>query len=73
MRYAHDGTKVSQFPLVEPYPTDLAHRLDTLARELAECLPAAVLAASAEGGTGEADRAGGEAAPPVRSNGMEDP
>jgi len=44
MRYEHDGTKLAQFPLVEPYPTDLARRLDALARELSECLPAAVLA-----------------------------
>jgi len=42
--YAFNGTKVQEFPLVDPPPTDLARQLDTLGRELAECLPAAVLA-----------------------------
>jgi hypothetical protein len=32
-RYEHDGTKLQQFPLAEPYPTDLARRLDTLAQD----------------------------------------
>jgi hypothetical protein len=42
--YAFNGTKVQEFPLVDPPATDLARQLDTLGRELAECLPAAVLA-----------------------------
>jgi hypothetical protein len=44
--YEFTGTAVQQFPLAAPYPTDLARRLDALARELSECLPAAVLAAT---------------------------
>ena len=51
-RFAYDGTKVSQFPLVEPYPTDLARQLDTLAQELAECLPAAILGSLPAGSLG---------------------
>jgi hypothetical protein len=42
--YEFTGTGLQQFPLVEPYPTDLARRLDALGRELAECLPAALCA-----------------------------
>jgi len=42
--YAFNGTKVKEFPLAEPYPTDLARRLDALAQELSACLPAALCA-----------------------------
>jgi hypothetical protein len=42
-RYVHDSSKVSQFPLVDSPPTDLARTLDQLARELAACSPAALL------------------------------
>jgi len=41
--YAFNATKVSQFPLVDRPPTDLARALDQLARELAACSPAALL------------------------------
>jgi len=51
--YAFNGTKVQEFPLVEPPPTDLARQLDTLARELSDCLPAAVLASSSPLPSGE--------------------
>ncbi|QVL47096.1 MAG: BREX-2 system adenine-specific DNA-methyltransferase PglX [Thiocapsa sp.] len=58
--YAFNGTKVQEFPLVDPPPTDLASQLDTLARELAECLPAAVLAdAKAKTPGPSADSSGG--------------
>jgi hypothetical protein len=42
--YEFTGTGLQQFPLAEPYPTDLARRLDALAQQLTDCLPAAVLA-----------------------------
>jgi hypothetical protein len=42
--YEFTGTGLQQFPLAEPYPTDLARRLDTLAQELSACLPAALCA-----------------------------
>lgn len=42
--YEHDATKLQSFPLVEPYPTDLATALDNLARDLTDTLPKAVLA-----------------------------
>ncbi|WP_020503525.1 BREX-2 system adenine-specific DNA-methyltransferase PglX [Lamprocystis purpurea] len=51
--YEFTGTGLQQFPLVEPPPTDLARQLDTLARELTDCLPAAVLASSSPPPAGE--------------------
>jgi len=43
--YALNSTKVSEFPLCEQRPTELAHTLDTLAQQLAATQPAALLAA----------------------------
>ncbi|KAA0575161.1 BREX-2 system adenine-specific DNA-methyltransferase PglX [Azospirillum sp. B21] len=43
-RYEFDATKLQSFPLAEPYPTDLATALDSLARELTDALPKAVIA-----------------------------
>lgn len=45
-RFAHDSTKVGQFPVVNERPLDLARRLDRLAAERARQLPAALLAAA---------------------------
>jgi len=47
--YALNSTKVSEFPLCEQRPTDLARTLDTLARELESCLPAARFRVATEG------------------------
>jgi hypothetical protein len=52
MRYVHDSTKLAQFPLVKPYPTDLARQLDTLGQELFACLPAAILGSLPAGSLG---------------------
>jgi hypothetical protein len=43
-RYAFNATNVAEFPLVESKPTQLATRLDALAREIASQSPAALLA-----------------------------
>lgn len=43
-RFEFDATKLQSFPLAEPYPTDLATALDSLARDLTDTLPKAVLA-----------------------------
>lgn len=43
-RYAFNATNVADFPLTDPQPIDLARRLDTLARELTDTLPGALLA-----------------------------
>src|SRR5207253_834742 len=42
--YEHDGTKLKKFPLPAGRPLSLARQLDTLARDLAEQMPACVLA-----------------------------
>lgn len=42
--YEFTGTGLQSFPLAEPYPTDLGTALDSLARELTDTLPQAVLA-----------------------------
>ena len=42
--YEFTGTKLAEFPLAEPVPTDIARRLDQLAQQRAECLPANVIA-----------------------------
>jgi hypothetical protein len=42
--YAHNSTKVAEFPLVESRPVELATRLDSLARDVACRLPTALLA-----------------------------
>jgi hypothetical protein len=42
--YAFNGTKIAQFPLVEPQPTALARRLDQLAQDLVASLPDALVA-----------------------------
>lgn len=42
--YEFTGAKMSEFPLADPAPTDLARTLDRLAQEHAACLPAALLA-----------------------------
>jgi hypothetical protein len=39
LRHEFTGTKLAEFPLAEPAPTDIARRLDQLARQRAECLP----------------------------------
>ncbi len=41
--YEFTGTKMSEFPLADPAPLDLARTLDRLAQEHAACLPAALL------------------------------
>jgi hypothetical protein len=41
--YALNSTKVSEFPLVAERPISLARTLDTLARDIDACLPAALL------------------------------
>ena len=41
-RFAYDGTKVGQFPIVADRPVDLACRLDELAQERASWLPASL-------------------------------
>jgi hypothetical protein len=43
-RYAFNSTNVAEFPLAAEHPNDLTARLDSLARELASCMPTAVLA-----------------------------
>jgi hypothetical protein len=43
-RYAHDSTKVGQFPVAAERPLELARRLDKLATAHAQTLPAALLA-----------------------------
>lgn len=45
LRYAHNASQVSQFPLVDDRPLDLGKRLDHLAQQLAATLPAALLPA----------------------------
>ncbi len=42
-RYAFNASNVAQFPLPSQPPTELARSLDTLAREIDSCLPAALL------------------------------
>ncbi|KAF0162604.1 MAG: hypothetical protein FD157_3835 [Rhodocyclaceae bacterium] len=42
--YAFNSTKVAEFPLIDNRPLDIATRLDTQARQLAESLPVALLA-----------------------------
>ncbi|WP_295584573.1 BREX-2 system adenine-specific DNA-methyltransferase PglX [uncultured Lamprocystis sp.] len=44
--YAHNSTKVGQFPVVTERPVDIAKRIDNLASLRAARLPAAVLAAT---------------------------
>ncbi|WP_029008648.1 BREX-2 system adenine-specific DNA-methyltransferase PglX [Azospirillum halopraeferens] len=44
--YEFTGTGLQSFPLTTPYPTDLATTLDTLARDLTDTLPKAVLSRS---------------------------
>ncbi|KFB76364.1 MULTISPECIES: BREX-2 system adenine-specific DNA-methyltransferase PglX [Candidatus Accumulibacter] len=39
--YALNSTKVSEFPMCEQRPTELARTLDTLARDIEACVPAA--------------------------------
>ena len=41
--YAFNSTKVAELPLIEPPPVDLTRRLDALARNLSETLPAALV------------------------------
>lgn len=43
-RFAHDGTKVSQFPVVAERPTAIAGTIDRLARDRSAQLPAALFA-----------------------------
>jgi hypothetical protein len=43
-RYEFTGTGLKQFPVADEKPLDLARELDRLARELAACSPAALLA-----------------------------
>lgn len=45
-RFAHDGTKIGQFPVSDERPITLARRLDRLAIQRANSLPAALLANS---------------------------
>ena len=47
--YALNSTKVSEFPLCEQRPIDLARTLDTLARDIESCLPAALFRFAIEG------------------------
>lgn len=42
--YAFNSTKVAEFPLIDNRPLDIATRLDTHARQLADSLPVALLA-----------------------------
>lgn len=51
--YELGGAIVGKFPVAEPAPTDLARRLDQLARDRAACLPAALLARSKDEENGE--------------------
>lgn len=44
--YQFNGTRVAQFPLVDPNPIDLATALDALARQLTGTLPKAILVRS---------------------------
>jgi hypothetical protein len=41
--FEHDGTKLKQFPLPVRRPLELTRRVDSLAREYADCLPEAVV------------------------------
>ena len=43
-RFAHDSTKVGQFPIAEELPVNIARTLDNLATERAQHLPVALLA-----------------------------
>lgn len=43
-RFAHDSTKVGQFPVAEELPINIARTLDNLATERAQHLPVALLA-----------------------------
>jgi len=54
----HDftATKLAEFPLADPAPTDIARRLDQLARQRAECLPANVITLVPKLLLGNADR-----------------
>ncbi|MCB1601245.1 MAG: BREX-2 system adenine-specific DNA-methyltransferase PglX [Xanthomonadales bacterium] len=45
-RYAFNSTNLAEFPLVEVRPLAFARHLDKLASELADCLPASLLAAA---------------------------
>ena len=45
-RFEYDSTKVSQFPLIDSRPVDLATRLDTQASQLAASQPAALIASN---------------------------
>jgi len=47
--YAFNSTKVSEFPLIDSRPLDIATRLDTLATQLTATQPAALLAADGAG------------------------
>ena len=49
MRFEFDSTKLAQLPLVDERPRDIAMQLDTMARQLIEKQPTALLAASASG------------------------
>ena len=61
--YVYNSTKVSQCPLVEDYPVDLAHSLDALATKLAEYLPASIVTEAVPSRPAlDAARAGAEAA-----------
>jgi hypothetical protein len=56
--YAYNSTKVGELPLVSERPLALARQLDRLARDIAALLPAALLAASANGNQPLPTRAG---------------
>mgnify|MGYP001218906493 CR=1 FL=1 len=47
-RYEHDSRKVSEFPIVQRRPVELARALDSLAREIEACLPAGRLRLAAD-------------------------
>lgn len=48
-RFAHDSTKVGQFPVSRERPTEIARRLDSLAAARANRLPASLFATSVPG------------------------
>ena len=47
--YAFNSTKVAEFPLADLQPVAIASELDTLARDIQACLPAALLTQAASG------------------------
>ncbi len=46
-RFEYDGTKMSQFPVIESLPIDLACTIDRLAQERATCAPSALFSVGA--------------------------